>query len=633
MTEEKKNIDSLFKQQLDEFGYSPNDASWKLLQLKMSTSALKKKMIIIFSVVVPIVVLSIAAFFLNQKADVAYKVENTSSNLETSNVDPLASLKKKKPENKTNSTSSKSEQNNSENENLVAQQEELVETKEKIYINNISKSYAQSNFHEIIEKSKTSVNRGFLSELNSDFDEYAPVIKPNANFMFFTSRRPVSKKEIRKGVGRERIYYAEKTGNDWSAPKLIREPINTPNSFNSAVALSHDGDQLFIYRDDNYGNGDIFISEIKNASWSEPEPLPYPVNTKYHESTVTMSSDGNIIFFTSNRPGGQGGLDIWYAEKDKSGVWGDAKNLGDKINSDQHEEGVFLHPNNKTLFFSSKRDGGFGGYDIYYTHLENGEWSSPVNLGKEVNTENNDVYFMLDLKNEKAYFTSEKSGSNDKKDLFSINWEERLIFPSKETKSNSKLTASVNLQGDKGLKRNVKVEVGEIKSGKVIKQLALNKTDLNFEVDIEGDKDYWVTVTAEGYLPFYQEINATNLKNNIETDDYRIVKEISLAPLEEGSSFIIPLEVDKNGQLNLSKESSQTINQTAYFLSKNEGYQINIICNDENCKEKVLSILEKSEIPSQKIEFRDKHNFIIRPNDLKLLEKSKNQILIYISKN
>src|SRR5690606_33762523 len=143
----------------------------------------------------------------------------------------------------------------------------------------------QSNVNTIVKRAEPKkeflIHKSRLDYLNSAYDDYAPVINPNSNFIYFTSRRPITKKEIRRGEGKERIYYSEREGGNWTNPKLAKAPLNSKNSFNSAVYLAQDEQTIFIYRDNAQGNGDVFASSLKNGTWSEPEPLPEPINSEF----------------------------------------------------------------------------------------------------------------------------------------------------------------------------------------------------------------------------------------------------------------------------------------------------------------------------------------------------------------
>lgn len=250
--------------------------------------------------------------------------------------------------------------------------------------------------------------------VNTTFDEYAPVISADGLMMIFTSRRPVSEEDIKKNIrGFENVYvsYYDDMTWKWSEAKMLGETINQPGRNNSAIALSNDGQRMLLYRGDPDGN--IYESVLMGEDWSEPVKLPAPINSKQHESSASISPDGRTIYFVSNRKGGEGGLDVWLCHQDGIGNWGKAENLGSTINSSKDEEGIFIHPDGKTLYFSSKGHEAKGGFDIFKSVFENGSWSTPVGLGNSINTPDDDLFFTITADGKIGYYSTDNTGSID----------------------------------------------------------------------------------------------------------------------------------------------------------------------------------------------------------------------------
>ncbi len=126
-------------------------------------------------------------------------------------------------------------------------------------------------------------------------------------------------------------------------------------------ALNRDGTELYLYKSDNF-DGNIYVSYYVNDSWSKITKLNRNINTKFFESHASVSHDGNTLYFTSNRDGGQGGLDIYVSQKDAAGNWGEAKNMGPTINTAYNEETPFITANDSLLYFSSEGHNSMGGY-------------------------------------------------------------------------------------------------------------------------------------------------------------------------------------------------------------------------------------------------------------------------------
>lgn len=258
-------------------------------------------------------------------------------------------------------------------------------------------------------------------KINSKYQDHSPVISADESLLIFTSRRPNGwEEEIDEdGNFNEDIFYCEKQEDGtWSEPKSIGLNINT-EKHEASIGLSIDGQQLFIYKDDDYGS--IYTSFFEKGEWSKPQKLGENINTSERETHASLSADGKLLYFTSDRPGGFGGLDIYVSEKLRNGAWGPARNLGNAINTKYNEEGPYIHPDGKTLYFSSKGHENLGGYDIFKsTKTEFETWTKAENIGYPINTIGNDVFYVPTADGQRAYYTSAKSADSKDDDLFLI---------------------------------------------------------------------------------------------------------------------------------------------------------------------------------------------------------------------
>ncbi|MDB5273064.1 MAG: peptidoglycan-associated lipoprotein [Chitinophagaceae bacterium] len=265
------------------------------------------------------------------------------------------------------------------------------------------------------------VNLG--EQINSPYADYAPIISTNESCMIFTSRR-------KESVGGELdenddyyedIYISYRIDGVWQKAKSVGDNINTP--YNEAgIGFSKTGKEIFIYEHD--GDGDVYYSVFNpDSSLSDPQPVKGKINGKHtFESAATISSNGKRLFFTSDRPGGFGKEDIYYADAMSDGSWGKPVNMGEKVNTPESEEGPFLDFDDKTLYFCSTAHKGMGGYDIYKTVFDstNNSWSSPVNMGYPVNSADDDVFFTLSGDGSHGYFSSVKPNGLGEKDIYMI---------------------------------------------------------------------------------------------------------------------------------------------------------------------------------------------------------------------
>ena len=262
-------------------------------------------------------------------------------------------------------------------------------------------------------------------EINSPWPDYAPVLNKKGDVMIFTSRRQednTSPDVDRDNFYFEDIFISRKVGDKWSPAKNIGPPINT-RYHDSNIALSADGNRLYLYKDDNHG--DVYYSDFDGSEWSTPKYLTNKINSSvYSESSVTETASGDVIFYTSNRPGGYGGIDIYMCIKDDKGKWYKSKSLGPVINTKFDEDSPFLAYDGKTLYFSSSGHKGYGGYDIFRSVYDSltGEWSEPENLGYPVNTPDDEIFFHASTDQKTGYFASVREGGIGFTDIFMVKY-------------------------------------------------------------------------------------------------------------------------------------------------------------------------------------------------------------------
>jgi outer membrane protein OmpA-like peptidoglycan-associated protein len=406
-------------------------------------------------------------------------------------------------------------------------------------------------------------------EINSIYADFAPVISADGSTMMFTSRRPVTSKELKTGKSTfERVFTSvfDKEKQTWSAAVPLDEHINVRGRNNSAIALSQDGFRMLLFRDDDKGNGDIYESSLKGDKWTEPVKLPEPVNTSYHESSAALMLDGKTMLLVSDRKGGLGGRDIWICSANKEGKWVDIRNAGAVINTETDEEGVFLHPDGKTLFFSSKGHGSAGGYDVYMSSYENGTFSTPINLGKPVNSMRHDVFFVLDASGKKGFIASSSSGGLGEEDIYEIRF--KLA-----EKRGPKLTLLKGTIYDELTKLPVEadLEITDNTSSDIITRIKSNSQSGKYMASLPAGKNYGISVSAPGYL--FQSVNA----HIADTADYNETeKNIGLQKLEIGTRIVLNnifYDFDKS---NLREESKGELERLITLLNENPSMKIEL---------------------------------------------------------
>ncbi|MFL5753629.1 MAG: hypothetical protein ACJ76F_09495 [Bacteroidia bacterium] len=263
--------------------------------------------------------------------------------------------------------------------------------------------------------------------VNTKGSEYSPVLPSDESFMVFTYRGErckggkqsmPGKKDEKNGVYFEDVFISYKANYGYWTDPLPIPNINT-SGHDATISISHDGSKLFIYRNINAGNGDIYVSHLNGTEWTTPEKVK-GINSNHWEGSVCLSPDEKTIYFSSERPGGFGGRDIYYATLLPDGAWGNVKNMGGEINTSLDEDAPFVHSDGKTLFFSSNGHNTIGGYDIFRSDLKNAKWGKPYNVGKPVNTPQDDKFYVVSSDGERGYYSSEKGSGLGQQDIYMV---------------------------------------------------------------------------------------------------------------------------------------------------------------------------------------------------------------------
>lgn len=265
-----------------------------------------------------------------------------------------------------------------------------------------------NNARQMMRKPLLVVDRNLGSTINSRFSEFNPVISSDENTLIFTRALQFY----------DAVFWSTRENGVWSEPENLNPKLGVDQDYYPS-SLSHDGRTMLLYRIDTY-DGNIYQSRFDGNSWSKVTRLNNNINTKYWESHAAMTRDGRRIYFTSNRRESIGGLDIFMSERDSTGDWGPAVNLGPVINTIYDEETPFLANDDRTLFFSSRGHFNIGGYDIFRSDLDaDGRWSTPVNIGYPVNTTDDDLFFMPLGKGDRGYYSRFDDEGYGRMDIFS----------------------------------------------------------------------------------------------------------------------------------------------------------------------------------------------------------------------
>jgi hypothetical protein len=273
--------------------------------------------------------------------------------------------------------------------------------------------------------------RNMGAAINSPVNDYCPLVNADGNMMYFTSRRSGTLGGIKDESGQffEDIYTSERIDEAWTNATNVGRPLNSYMQ-DATVGLSPDGNEMIIYRASQaVPNGDLFLTQKVQGAWQAPERMTDRINSDAQEPSATISPDGSEIYFSSDRPGGFGGRDLYRIRRLPNGEWSLPLNLGPNINTANDEDAPFMHSDGTTLFFSSNGHNTMGGYDIFKASLTDPDmnvWDTPENMGSPLNTVNDDIFFCLSADGRTGYFSSERPGGLGGQDIYQV------VFPTSQ---------------------------------------------------------------------------------------------------------------------------------------------------------------------------------------------------------
>lgn len=445
------------------------------------------------------------------------------------------------------------------------------------------------------------------NSINSSYPDYSPLISADESMMIFTSRR-----ENTTGGGRdegdnqffEDIYVSFRSGVTWEAAENIGKPLNTNNN-DATVGLSPDGQQLYTFFGKKKG-GDILICELKGDEWTAPDDdaLKKNVNTDHHESSASFSYDGKTMYFVSNKPEDNHGkhdifISYWDEEKER---WGAAKNLGSAINTKYEERDVFMHPDGRTIYFSSKGHTTIGGYDIFSSTMDdNASWSKPVNLGYPINTPDDDRFFVMSASGMHGYYATDKEGGYGAHDIYLITFlgpekplvqsnEDNLLASIANPVSETVIEETVEIKTMRLtiLKGTIKdaftmkpiaaeIEIVDNEKNEVISVARCNSLTGKYLVSLPSGKNYGIAVKAQDYL-FHSE----NFNIPATTNYQEITKDILMNKLAKDAKIILKNVFFDYAKAKLRPESSAELNRLIKLLNEYPSVRIEISGHTDN---------------------------------------------------
>jgi outer membrane protein OmpA-like peptidoglycan-associated protein/Tol biopolymer transport system component len=368
--------------------------------------------------------------------------------------------------------------------------------------------------------------------INTRYDEYWPSLSADESILVFTVQIPIDANNPRVYMNRqEDFYFSEYQNGEWQPAKNAGYPPNTEKN-EGAQTISADGKHLFFTACNligGLGKCDLYYSERKGDRWSVPENLGRPVNTGNNEKQPSVSADGRVLFFVSDRAGGKGEFDVWISHRNDDGTWMEPVNAGDSINTTGDEQSPFIHPDNQTLYFASTGWPGLGRYDIYLSKRKTDDtWSTPVNLGYPINTFNNEEGLIVNAAGNTAYFSSDRIAGQGR-DLYKFDLYED-VRPVKVSYMKGKVYDAETWQ-----RLQARFELIDLNTGEVVMMSFSEPGSGEFLVCIPASTDYALNVSKKGYLFFSEHFSLEKVYERNEP----YLKDIPLQPIKIGETIIL----------------------------------------------------------------------------------------------
>jgi outer membrane protein OmpA-like peptidoglycan-associated protein len=408
--------------------------------------------------------------------------------------------------------------------------------------------------------------------INSPEEEYLPTLTADGKTMIFT----------RNEQRDENFYQSEKNGDTWLPAKAMTE-VNTPMN-EGAQHISPDGTWLVFTacnrRDDgSQGSCDLYWSQLKNGNWTKPVPFSNALNSKDWDAQPCISADGKTLFFSSTRTGSQGGKDLWYSTRLSNGKWAIPQPLPAGINTLGDEQTPFLHPDGRTLYFTSNGLPGMGYNDLYVTRrLSDTTWTKPQNLGYPINTKANEGTLTVAMDGRTAYFAATYPGGAGQNDIYYFDLPEAaraqpvsyVLATVKDAVNNKPLIA--------------KIDIYDVKSNKLITTLQ-TKSNGSFLACLPPGVDYALNVNRPKYLFYSDHFNLSDSSSF--SKPYEL--SIALQPIGKDSSgmngqplvgigqpVVLKNVFFETGSAALLPESTVELERLTELLQNNPGLNIQI---------------------------------------------------------
>ncbi|HLU88754.1 MAG TPA: OmpA family protein [Cyclobacteriaceae bacterium] len=433
--------------------------------------------------------------------------------------------------------------------------------------------------------------------------QYFPVLTADSKKILFTKRDGLN------SYDHEDIYVSYQEGEEWSTPVPIDPAINTRYN-EGTCTISADGNILIFTScdaPDSFGSCDLYSSYKIDGKWQRPSNMGNMINSRSWDSQPSLSADGSMLFFASNRRGGFGGNDIWFSYRKDDGSWAEASNLGEAVNTDRDEVSPFIYFNNELLFFASDGHMGFGGKDLFMSRLKDGNFDVPENLGYPINDHQDQLALFITAQQDFAYYTENTyhEGQVDSSLIYRFNFPREIDLGEALVVTEGKIVNSKTLEPI-----DARLSLVNLTNDSTLYEFRSDGQTGNF-IMIYPDKSFsGLYVEKPGFIPKIY---------NVEKDSLKDIKnmQIALNPVAPGEQFIFENIFFDFDKWDLKPESLSSLKRLKNFLEENPEISLLISGHTDNVgaqsynenlslkrAESVKNNLEAQGIASERLETR-----------------------------
>ena len=439
--------------------------------------------------------------------------------------------------------------------------------------------------------------------INSEYDDWSPCLSTDGNFLIFTSNRPNENLMNSFGFFDQDIYYSNLTGQNFKVSSSLNELNTVENDVSGG--LSYDGQRLLLFKQED-GNTDVFESKLNGKYWGQPKrklgEMLKGGNTEKDETFASYDPPDIKIYYITDG-GYSGNKDIYFSGvmNRERNIWGQGQSAG-VVNTKFQEGSVYIHPDARTMYFSSKGHNSMGGYDIFVSYVDNlGHWGEPINLGYPINTPYDDLFYSANASGKYAYIASNRPGGKGGLDIYKISYwgTDKLMNSDSENQLISSVASPVsdNLVAEPIIfeERSLTIFKGRVldgvtndpilasiditinKTGDIYTSLSSNSATGKFLLSLPAGKNYGISVDAEGYLFHSENFDLPN------GDGFNMVnKDIKLNNIQVGSNITLKNVFFNTGKWDVKEDSYSELERLVLLLSDLPELRIEISGHTDN---------------------------------------------------